>query len=132
MSLILLFLTFRGPTLGKVGVEFAKVSRNGTEQPPIKKQRVSVTEAIGKHGRGKIPCFALSTILDPKMLQWCDFSGNFLISRNFARTVLFSGNSALYKIIEKHIPLEKFKTFQEISTIPNHICEASVFFVVCD
>ena len=54
MSLILLFLTFRGPTLGKVGVEFAKVSRNGTEQPPIKKQRVSVTEAIGKHGRGKI------------------------------------------------------------------------------
>ena len=53
---MLMFCFFRNPSLAKVGVEFARVSRNGMEQPPIKKQRVSVTEAIGKHGRGEWNC----------------------------------------------------------------------------
>ena len=50
----------------------------------------------------------------------CDFSRNFLISRNFARIFLFPGNSTLHKRIGKHILSGNFKVFQKFLTILNH------------
>ena len=50
-------------------------------------------------------------------MERCQFSGNFLISGNFARNFLISGNLTLYKRIGNKFFPGNFRAFQEILTI---------------
>ena len=61
--------------------------------------------------------------------QRCQFSGNFLISGNFARNFLISGNFALHKKIGKYVLPEIFWVLQEILTVVTGISESEVNWI---
>ena len=84
------------------------------------KELLFLVSFFSKHHRSYF-CKLPVVIPEHTIAEMWFFRKFYIISGNFARNFLFSGNSDLHKRIGKHIILSgNFKAFQEILTILNH------------